>query len=111
MGYDMNESLSNTIQSEEAGVRVDVRPKYYYNDDNQAQTITFPNGNLFVMMVPYHSYQSGGPHQIKLKTTGFYSSLPGMIGTLTIFSIVGLLSAQVSFQTFPQYILIQSHMN
>ena len=44
MGNNMNDSLSNPIQSEEAGVRVDLRPKYYYNNDNQAQTITFPDG-------------------------------------------------------------------
>ena len=42
----MDDSLSNPIQSEEAGVGVDLRPKYYYNDEEHAQAITFPDGSI-----------------------------------------------------------------
>ena len=33
MGSNMDDSLSNPIPSEEAGLGVDLRPKYYYNDE------------------------------------------------------------------------------
>ena len=34
MGDNMDDSLSNPIQSEEAGIGVDLRPKYYYKDED-----------------------------------------------------------------------------
>ena len=46
MGSNMDDSLSNPIQSEEAGVGVDLRPKCYYNDEEHAQAITFPDGTI-----------------------------------------------------------------
>ena len=46
MGSNMDDSLSNPIQAEEAGVGVDLRPKYYYNDEEYAQAITFPDGTI-----------------------------------------------------------------
>ena len=46
MGSNMDDSLSNPIQSEEAGVGVHLRPKYYYNDEEHAQAITFPDRTI-----------------------------------------------------------------
>ena len=40
----MQDSLSNPIQSETIGIMIDLRPKLYYGEDCQTQTITFPNG-------------------------------------------------------------------
>ena len=50
MGDNMDDSLSNPIQSEEAGVGVDLRPKYYYKDENHAQTITFPDDTIIPIL-------------------------------------------------------------
>ena len=36
MRNNMDDSLSNPIQLEEAGIRVNLHPKYFYNDDDQA---------------------------------------------------------------------------
>ena len=36
MGDNMVDSLSNPIQSEQTGVGVDLRPKYYYKDEEHA---------------------------------------------------------------------------
>ena len=50
IGNNMNDSLSNPIQSEEAGVRIDLRPKRYYENDEHAQTISFTDGTI----IPIH---------------------------------------------------------
>ena len=39
LGEDMVDILCNSIQSEEAGVRVDLRPGRYYKDDVQLQSL------------------------------------------------------------------------
>ena len=46
----IDNSLSNPIQSEEAGVGVDLRPKYYYKDEYYAQTITLPDGTTIPIL-------------------------------------------------------------
>ena len=43
LGDAMQGSLSNPIQSEENGIRIDLRPRHNYDENCQAQTITFPN--------------------------------------------------------------------
>ena len=50
VGDNMDDSLSNPIQSEETGVGVDLRPKYYCKDENQAQIITFPDGIIIPIL-------------------------------------------------------------
>ena len=45
LGKDMNDSLANPIQCEKNGVRIDIRPKAYYNDAT-AQSMTFPDGTV-----------------------------------------------------------------
>ena len=47
----MQDSLSNPIQSEANGIRIDLRPKLYYGGEEQTQTVTFPNG--FVLPIHY----------------------------------------------------------
>ena len=53
----MQDNLSNSIQSEEIDIRMDLRPRHYYDEDCQVQTITFPNGMvlpiLYVGVLPY----------------------------------------------------------
>ena len=46
----MADSLSNPIQSEEAGVGVDLRPKYYYKGEEHAQIISFPDGTIISIL-------------------------------------------------------------
>lgn len=57
LGKEMNDSLANPIQAEEEGVRIDLRPKRYYKDDVNAQSITLANGvNIPVLydgVLPY----------------------------------------------------------
>ena len=50
LGDAIQDNLSNPIQSEEIGVRIDLRPKYYHNKDGQAQSITFPNGTILPIL-------------------------------------------------------------
>ena len=49
-GDNMDDSLSNPIESEVAGVGVDLRPKYYYKDKEHTQTITFPDGTMIPIL-------------------------------------------------------------
>ena len=44
IGDDMIDSLDNPIQCEFNYVRVNLRPKLYYPNNNNAQLITFPDG-------------------------------------------------------------------
>ena len=46
MGNKMEDSLLNPIQAEEAGVRVDIRPRQYYPEDVSCQSLTFPDGTI-----------------------------------------------------------------
>ena len=47
----MVDSLSNPIQSEKAGVGVDLRPRYYYKSEEYAQTIiSFPDGTIIPVL-------------------------------------------------------------
>ena len=46
----MIDSLSNPKQSEEAGVGVDLRPRYYYKGEEHAQIISFPDGAIIPIL-------------------------------------------------------------
>ena len=65
----MDDSLSNPIQSEETGVEVDLRPKYYYKDDKHAQTITFPDGTMIPILydgsLPFIPVRRSTPNEIE----------------------------------------------
>ena len=50
LGDAMQDSLSNPIQSEEIGIRIDLRPKLYYSEDSHAQTINFPKGMVLPIL-------------------------------------------------------------
>ena len=50
LGDNMADSLSNPLQSEEAGVGVDLRPRYYYKGEEHAQTISFPDGTIIPIL-------------------------------------------------------------
>ena len=69
MGENMDDSLSNLIQSEEVGVGVDLRPKYYYKDEEYAQTITFPDGIIIRILydgsLPFISVRRPTPNEIE----------------------------------------------
>ena len=43
MGEHMNDCLANPIQLLEGDTRIDLRPRKFYPQDNETQTITFPN--------------------------------------------------------------------
>ena len=45
MGDNMIDYLDNTIQCEDNDVIVDLRPKVYYPNKNNAQSTTFPDEN------------------------------------------------------------------
>ena len=45
VGGNMVDSLANPIQCKGNYVRVDLRPKVYDPNNNNAQSITFPDGN------------------------------------------------------------------
>ena len=45
MGDDKIDYLANPIQCEDNYMRVDLRPKLYYPNNNNTQSITFPDGN------------------------------------------------------------------
>lgn len=53
----MPDSLANPIQSEEFGIRVDLRPTKYYGDDVSCQQLTFDDGStvpiFFDGVLPY----------------------------------------------------------
>ena len=46
LGGDMDDSLANPIQSEEVGIRIDLRPKKYHTQATEAQTITLVSGEV-----------------------------------------------------------------
>ena len=43
MGDDMIDSLDNPIQCEDIDVRIDLGPEVYYPNNNNAQSIAFPD--------------------------------------------------------------------
>ena len=45
MGDDMIDYLANSIQCEDNGVRVNLRPAVYYPNNNNTKSIIFPDGN------------------------------------------------------------------
>ena len=57
LGEQMDDSLANPIQLEENNVRVDTRPRTYYPDDPNAQSILFEDGTrlhiLYDGVLPY----------------------------------------------------------
>ena len=65
----MQDSLSNPIQSETNGIRIDLRPKLHYAEDGQTQTITFPNGIvlpiLYEGVLPYIPVRRPTPFEIE----------------------------------------------
>ena len=44
MADHMNDCLANPIQCMEAGTRINLRPRKFYPDENNAQTVSLPNG-------------------------------------------------------------------
>ena len=52
MGDNMIDYLANPIQCEDNDVRIDLRPKLYYPNNNNTQPITFPYGTS----IPVDSY-------------------------------------------------------
>ena len=57
LGSKMEDSLANPIQSEENGIKIDLRPKVFYPDERNAQTVTVQDGTrlriLFDGVLPY----------------------------------------------------------
>ena len=70
MGDNMVDSLSNPIQSEEAGVGLDVRPRYYYKGEEHAQTISFPDGTTIPILydgaLPFIPVRRPTPSEIEI---------------------------------------------
>ena len=62
LGEDMEDSLCNHIQSEEAGTRVDIRSRHYYKDSDGLQSAMFPDGTIISILndgvLPYIGDQS-----------------------------------------------------
>ena len=52
LGGDMEDSLCDPIQSEEAGTKVDIRSRHYYEDSDGLQNINFPDGTI-IPILPY----------------------------------------------------------
>ena len=50
LGEDMEDSLCNPIQSEEAGTKVDIRSSLYYEDSDGLQSIMLPNGTIIPIL-------------------------------------------------------------
>ena len=50
LGGEMKDSLCNPIQSEEAGTKVDIRPRYSYKNRDGLQSLTFPNGTVIPIL-------------------------------------------------------------
>ena len=69
LGDAMQDSLSNPIKSEIIGIRIDLRPKLYYGEDCQTQTITFPNGMVLLILyegvLPYMPVRRPTPFEIE----------------------------------------------
>ena len=72
LGDAMQDSLSYPVQSEEISIRMDLHPRYYYDDDCQAQTITFPNGTVLLILyegvLPYIPVRRPTPFEIENST-------------------------------------------
>ena len=49
-GGDMEDSLCNPIQSQEAWVKVDIRSRHYYEDNDGLQSMVFPNGTIIPIL-------------------------------------------------------------
>ena len=52
LGDNMDDSLANPIQSEEHGVRIDLRPRKYYPNESTAQSIVLDDGRC--LPIEYH---------------------------------------------------------
>jgi len=69
LGDDMNDSLSNAIQSEEFGVRMDLRPKKYHGSEISCQTITLTDGStlpvLYDGVLPFIPIRRPTPDEIQ----------------------------------------------
>ena len=50
LGEDMGDSLCISIQSEEDETRVDIRPRYYYEEIDRLQSIAFPDGTIIPIL-------------------------------------------------------------
>ena len=50
LGEEIEDSLYNPIQSEGAGTKVNIRPRHYYENSDEPQTMTFPDGMLNPMV-------------------------------------------------------------
>ena len=68
LGEDMEDSLCNPIQSEEAGTRFDIRPRHYYKDSDGLQSMMFPDGTiipiLYDSVLPYIPVRRPRPKEI-----------------------------------------------
>ena len=64
----MEDSLCKPIQSEEAGTRVDMRPRHYYEDSDGLQSIVFPDGTIIPILydgvLPYIPIRRPRPKEI-----------------------------------------------
>ena len=69
LGDAMQDSLANPIQSEEIGVRVDLRSRQYYGDDMKVQRIKFPSGIILSILyegaLPYIPVRRPTPSEIE----------------------------------------------
>ena len=69
MGSDMDDSLGNPIQSEEAGVRIDIQHKAYYPEEDTAQTVIFDDGTIIYLqydgVLPYIPVRRPTPEEIE----------------------------------------------
>ena len=64
----MEDNLCNPIQSEEAGTRVIVRSRHYYEDSDCLQRIKFPDGTIIPILydgvLPYIAVRRPRPTEI-----------------------------------------------
>ena len=63
-------SLAKPIQSEDNDVKVDLRPKVYYPNNNNAQSITFPVGTSipvdYYRVLPYKAEKNSPIMRLKI---------------------------------------------
>ena len=105
----MNDRLSNPKQSEESGVIEHLRPIHYYNNDDHAQTISFPDGTIIPIVydddLPFIPIRRQIENCRRLQLTSKDDLDPYHLRhRLAVMS-----TRQAPFQTLPQHILIQSH--
>ena len=50
MGYMIEDSLVKTLQSDDNGIHIEIRPKKYYTDDSGAHTVTLPEGAIILIL-------------------------------------------------------------